>query len=155
MGHILAHPLERRLTHPVHQLALAYWMRCRKLPGGIPGRQDIDPVEIPSLLPWVNLIEVHRRPDRLAFRHRLVGTGIVDAWERDSTGRWFHEIYQPRKFASLQSRLEEVARTGDPAVLDDDLREVGKPHRAVSTLVMPLASDSRRVDMLLAVSQYL
>lgn len=154
MGQILIHPLQPLLTHPIHQMAFAYWMRRRRLTGAIPGRQDIDPIEIPSLLPWVNLIDVHRQPDGLAFRHRLVGTGIVDAWDRDSTGQWFHKLYQPRKLANMQPTLEEIVQLGEPAVLRDDLREVGKPHRTASTLIMPLASDGRRVDMLLAVSQY-
>lgn len=142
------------MTHPVHVMALAYWMRCRRLTGQVPGRKDIDPLEIPRLLPWVNLVDVHRQPDGLTFRHRLVGTGIVDAWDRDSTGHWFHELYEPRKMARMQPVLEQVVRIGEPTLLHDDLREVGKPYRTASSLVMPLASDGRIVDMLMTVSQY-
>jgi len=154
MATILAHPLERRLTSPIHLMALAYWMRCRRLTGGIPGRQHIDPLDIPSLLPWVNLVDVHRQPDGIAFRHRLVGTGIVEAWDRDSTGHWFHELYEPRKLARIQPTLEQIVGTSEPALISDDLREVGRPYRTASSLVMPLASDGRLVDMLLTVSQY-
>lgn len=154
MGHILTHPVERQLTHPIHRKALAYWRECRRLAGGIPGRQDIDPVDIPGLLRWVNLVEVHRRPGGLAFRHRLVGTGIVEVRNSDSTGLWFHELYDPAKLARLQPALEEVAQTGEPALISEDLGDIGKPHRTMSSLVMPLASDRRRVDMLLVVSQY-
>ncbi len=154
MGHILAHPLERRLTNPVHLMALGYWMRCRRTAGRTPGRKHIDPIDIPGLLPWVNLIDVHRRPSGLAFRHRLIGTGIVDIHDRDSTGLWFHELYEPAALARLCRGLEDAVRTGEPSLIDGDLSEVGKPHWKSMSLIMPLASDGRSVDMLLSVSQY-
>lgn len=50
-----------------------------------PRRCDLQPTEIPDLLPILNLIDVTGDP--LTFRHRLVGTEIVDWLERDATGK--------------------------------------------------------------------
>jgi hypothetical protein len=154
MGHIPTNPLERRLRHPPHQSALAYWAdRCRSV-GGTPGRRDIDPLDIPELLPWVNLVDVFRRANGLAFRHRLVGTAIVEMWNRDSTGLWFHELYAPEKMARVQPALEEAVLSARPRLVHDDLGEIGKPYWSLTSLVLPLASDRRNVDMLMLVSQY-
>ncbi|GHD48971.1 hypothetical protein GCM10017083_20700 [Thalassobaculum fulvum] len=154
MGHIPTNPLERRLRHPPHQSALAYWAdRCRSV-GGTPGRRDIDPLDIPELLPWVNLVDVFRRANGLAFRHRLVGTAIVEMWNRDSTGLWFHELYAPEKMARVQPALEEAVLSTRPRLVHDDLGEIGKPYWSFTSLVLPLASDRRNVDMLMLVSQY-
>ena len=53
-------------------------------PGRLPGRQHIDPVDFPTLLPFVNLVDVEREQGegeqgardagRMRFRYRLVGT---------------------------------------------------------------------------------
>lgn len=154
MGHILAHPLERRLTHPVHHMALDYWMQCRAAAGGTPGRQDIDPLDIPGLLPWVSLVDVHRRAGGLKFRQRLIGTAVVAMREHDSTGLWFDDIYGPAKLALLQSALTGVVQTARPDVIRDNLCDIGKPHRTICSLILPLATDRRQVDMLMAVSHY-
>ena len=50
-----------------------------------PNRADLNPAEIPDLLPILNLIDVAWRP--LAFRHRLVGTELVERLGRDATGK--------------------------------------------------------------------
>lgn len=154
MGQILGEPLERRLTHPLHRAAHAYWCRLGGPGGMLPGRQDIDPLDIPYLLPWVNLVEVHRLADRLLFRHRLVGTGIVEMSDGDHTGRWLHDIQRAEQLARLQRGYEAVIRTGEPDLLHDDLRDLGKPHWTRASLILPLASNHQRVDMLMIVTQY-
>lgn len=154
MQYILTHPLDRRLTHPVHHAALGYWVECGRRVDGTPGRQDIDPIDIPEILPWVSLIDVHRQSDGLTFRHRLVGTAVVEMRNRDSTGLWFHETYGPETLARAQPALAAIVETAEPDLVHEDLRDIGRPYRTLSSLVLPLASDRRRVDMLMALSQY-
>ena len=62
---------------------LDYWLEKR---GDRPAplREDIEPLEIPRLLPILHLIDVVQDP--LHFRHRLVGTELVDKMSRDVTG---------------------------------------------------------------------
>lgn len=154
MVHVRYDTLENRLQRPVHRSAFLYWSERQHLVGGIPGRQDIDPLDIPSLLPWVNLIEVHRSPGGLRYRHRLVGTAIVDIRDRDGTGRWFDELYGAERLSRVQRLLSTVVWSGLPNLFEDDLRDIGKPYWRHGALILPLATDHQRVDMLLCVSQY-
>ena len=60
--------------HPKIAATAEYWHSLA--PGeGFPGRQHIDPTDIPGLLPGVWLIDVQRNP--LSFMFRIVGTGVV------------------------------------------------------------------------------
>jgi len=151
---VLMDSLERRLRHSAHRAGFTYWQACRSRVAGTPGRQDIDPLEFPGLLPWVNLVEVHHRPEGPEFRHRLVGTEIVTMRNRDGTGRWFHDLYEPAKLKRVQRALSEIVKSGTPTLLQETLADVGKPHRTLSSLVLPLASNRRHVDMLMGISQY-
>ena len=66
----------------------AYW--CRKAPGAkLPRRADIDPSEIPHLLPHIRIVDVveHRR-----FRYRLVGTETRQQHKTDPTGRFLDTL---------------------------------------------------------------
>lgn len=158
MVQILKEPLESRLTYRLHQDALAYWRRLRGAGDALPGRQDVDPLDIPDLLPWVNLVEVHGGPHdgpaKPRFRHRLVGTGIVDMTDSDGTGRWLHDMLRTERMAQVGRMLEAVARTREPELMLDDLGGDGPRLWSPSSLVLPLAADRRDVDMLMLVTQY-
>ena len=53
---------------------LAYWRSLFK--GDVlPDRRDLDPVQIPKLLPGIILIDIHR--DHYRFRFRLIGERMV------------------------------------------------------------------------------
>ena len=55
---------------PLPLSAFNYWLgKTPKV--GIPGRQDIDPIEIPSLLPWIALTDIHRVDGGYKFSSRL------------------------------------------------------------------------------------
>lgn len=81
---------------------LAYWQsKCRD--GQLPLRADIDPIDIPKLLPNVLLIDVIGQPAH-DFVYRLLGTTIVDIdgvdfkgsllSEMVPTAEAFHHIWQ-------------------------------------------------------------
>lgn len=54
-----------------------YWLsRCRD--GRLPAKADIDPVDIPALLPHLIMTRVLRDdPDALDFEYRLIGEAII------------------------------------------------------------------------------
>ena len=62
---------------------LSYWDSIRH-GKSMPGRQDIDPGDIPAMLPFVFLVDVVDEGDD--FRYRLVGTDIVRNTKMDY--RW-------------------------------------------------------------------
>lgn len=66
-----------------------YWTRIRgdRL---MPRRQDIDPVDVWSLLPYVHLSEWHINPDRVFFR--IAGTELVATAGVELRGRWLNEM---------------------------------------------------------------
>lgn len=148
-------PVDLDLAAPEHMAAYAFWSARKPGVGLVPSRQDIDPLEMPrSLLPWINLIEVHRDGGALRYRHRLVGTGIVDMRNRDGTGRWFEDLYDEARLLRVHLVLDQVVRDCQPRILQDDLGNTGRSHRTLKSLVLPLAADGVTVDMLMAVSHY-
>ena len=66
----------------------AYWTgKC--FGRAMPRRTDINPREIPSLLPHMMILEIH---EPLRFCFRLVGTKICERWGDNHTGKWLDEL---------------------------------------------------------------
>ncbi len=72
------------------QDAYTYW-RAKAAAAGrdLPGRADIDPTEIPRLLPDVMLVDV--LPEG-RYRYRLIGTENSAAHGVSATGRFLDEV---------------------------------------------------------------
>lgn len=148
-------PIELQLNASAHIAAYAYWRARKPSLALLPSRRDLDPVDMPrSLLPWINLIEVHRDNGALRYRHRLVGTGIVDMRNRDGTGFWFDDLYDDTRILRVRRVLDLVVEDGHPRILEDDLGNTGRSYRILHSLVLPPASDGETVDMLMAVAYY-
>jgi hypothetical protein len=69
---------------------LAYWNEKRGS-RTLPLRKEVDPVELQKHLGSLNLIEC--LPGLTDFRYRLIGTSVVQAYGRDSSGRTVLELY--------------------------------------------------------------
>ena len=141
-------------AHPLTRHVYEYWLWKRDRRGALPGRQDVDPVELGNVLPWIWLVKVLNDPIR--FRFRLVGTAHVEAMGWDPTGRQIDDALPT--FARSASRVDlvEVVREGvvsyraGPTVValaksDDNCRE---------RLALPLAKDGSDIDMLLCMTLY-
>lgn len=133
--------------------AYAYWRKAHT-PAGLPGRPQIDPLQLRDLLPFVWLVDVQREPLRL--RYRLIGTAVVDVLGRDMTGQWFDEAHP-----DPQSQVSYLNRAG--SVIQERLPNWrrGRPnlwmhqtYTTVQNLIMPLAADGTHVDMLFNVSTF-
>jgi hypothetical protein len=139
---------EREEWHPKLQRLYEYWAAIR--PGGrrLPGRQHLDPADIPrDLLPFIWMLDIQREPFRI--RYRLIGTKIVAGMGRNPTGMWVDEAHphvldRPEFF----SRFQKVVKTGIPS------RRSGIPTIWLSdaylfeNLVLPFAADGENPDML-------
>ena len=130
-----------------------YWLSITPRGGGLPGRQHFDPLDIPSLLPWLWLVDVWRAP--LRFRYRLLGTEHVRVMERDMTGQWIDEAHAGftgsdtyPQFVAAAERAAIGYRKGEPPF------HVAKDHLEMERLLLPLAADGKAVDMLLAITVY-
>ncbi len=128
------------------QRLLEYWT-ARRDTRSAPRRCDVDPLEIPGLLPILNLLDVLRNP--LRFRHRLVGTEVVERMGRDVTGRFVGEdLYGPAtqeifdSFARLTAEIRPFRR-------HSRLSWNGQQWLILEALELPLVGDDGTVEMIL------
>ena len=123
-----------------------YW-RSKCVGGRLPARADIDPLEVPLLMPVMYLVDVERADGELRFRMRLVGTEVNTRFGRDSSGTWADEDEPLRKaLPDFQAAVE-----GRTPHYTSSARYTGKEHIGYDRLILPLAGDGETVDMLVGV----
>jgi len=129
-----------------------YWRSIQPAEDRLPGRQHVDPLAIPRLLPWLRLYDVQRAP--LRFRYRLVGTESVRLLGRDPTGQWFDEAFPNVLTTRSHENMVGVAMGGvlayrrgvPPAIL------VGHDNGDSEFILLPLARDGSAIDMLIGLT---
>jgi hypothetical protein len=128
-----------------------YW--CSKAPmAALPGRQHVDPVELPPrLLPHLILLDVERPPAGLRFRFRVASTSFTELVGREGTGLCFDELGAADRVEPVCSALSTVVTTGRPVFLAGRLTLLSRDYCRVKRLALPLARDGHQVDMIIAV----
>jgi hypothetical protein len=128
-----------------------YW-REKRGERPAPSRVDLVLSEIKPFLSIVNLIDVRKEP--LGFRHRLVGTEIVERLGRDATGCWVSSaLYGPAwedVFQGLRTVAEEVRPYRRLTRLDWHVR----PWLSMESLELPLLGEDGEVNMILRAASY-
>lgn len=140
-------------AHPVIRETYLYWHAARPAPDLLPGRRNIDPLNIPRLLPYIWLLEVHEpagkeRMPRL--RYRLLGSHVDLGFGSSKTGLWMHEVEpdfaaDPRLHGAYLAVIAEMRpnyRKGRPHF------SINRGASAVERIFLPLAGDGRNVDMI-------
>ncbi len=130
-------------------LGLRYWEERRR-DRCLPSRADIDPLDIPDLLPQVFLVDVGREP--LDFRYRLVGTQIVRHSAADYTGKSLHDLPEqcpPSRIWSLFQRVVEERRP-----FSAEVPYIHIPGKSVAMLATPLSDDETTVNMIFGMVQF-
>jgi len=120
----------------------------------LPGRQHLDPLELPKLLPNIWMLDIHRDPYR--FRVRLSGTAIVEFTKRDVTGRWLHDVYPDFENTDAYRCIRACAESGKPAFRRSNI--ISNPEQEfveAERIYLPLASNGRQADILFNMTQYL
>jgi hypothetical protein len=129
---------------------LEYWSALGR--GGLPGRDRFDPIAVPDLMGNLWILEIVRPGPR--FRYRLYGTRVSERLGSDLTGRWLDDVVPGVEethvwpaLLAVAERGEGVWRRGPPVVThaDDQVAEV-------EVTLLPLATDGRTVDMVLALT---
>lgn len=130
---------------PKLQCLLDYWEEKR---GNreMPSRADIDPSDIPHLLPNIYLIDVSYDPD--VYRFRLAGTEIVRLFHEEVSGKTIDQLATVPLRALLRSHYEDVIKARG-ALADADAFAVRRKNFAYNWLLLPLSAGGRVVDMLL------
>ena len=129
-----------------------YW---RTLSAGreMPARRDIDPVDIPDLLPYVLMVDVlYDPPD---FRYRLMGEHIVTMNRRSLAG-WALSglVAENPAQAEVRDFYAGIVRSRRPASHRVDYRDRNGRPRAASAWLAPLSADGQVVDILFGGMRY-
>lgn len=122
----------------------AYW-RDKRGSRSMPCRGDIDPTEIPRLLPNLQLVE--RIDGR--FRYRLSGTAIVAAYGRELTGKFVDEVIPRHRLAIAEMHYTTVYETRRAIFVRNKYTTTKSIDLIASRCVLPLSEDDRNVTMLL------
>ncbi|WP_417319684.1 PAS domain-containing protein [Emcibacter sp.] len=125
-----------------------YWL-SRRQDRVMPSRKDINPAEIPELLPHIIMLEVHGRPPQ--YRVRLTGTHVDMVLGMSLTGLWAHDIPDSQ---GLRSRFDWLVKHKRPYYSTDRLAFAAKEHKFYSCMVCPLSSDGETVDMIISSNDY-
>ena len=141
---IVAGPIgDERLQH-----LYAYW-RQKAANRSLPSRADLDPVEIPKLLPHIMLIDV--LPSG-GYHYRLIGTENARAHGINATGRSLDEVLPgPDYKAHVIALYDECVRTRRALYSEClflSLEQQG-PERHTKVLFLPLSDDGASVNIVL------
>jgi hypothetical protein len=139
------------LSAPRLREAFAYWHG--KLAGRkMPARRDIDPIEMPKLLPYVMLVDVLPAP--LDFRYRLIGTEARSILQQDYTGKRFSELPGKGKGSVVWDNCEQVVLTKAPFSRSPPYVGPERYFRNCENLLLPLSENDTEVAMILQVISF-
>lgn len=140
--------LPERIRAPSLRNLLGYWRAKNDHLGRMPARADLQPDEMLPFLPFVALITVQNQEPR--FQFRLVGTGIVGAFGRETTSRAVDETLFGDNAAEVEQFFSIPVQTHGPAYATGRYT-VAPTGRGLpfETLLVPLSSNGQAIDMLL------
>jgi len=135
------------------QGALDYWRR-QSDGKAMARRADVDPTDIPKLLPHVMLVEV--LPSG-RYRYRLIGTENAEAHGMNATGRYLDEVLPgPEYKAHVLGLYDECVRArralySECLFISPQLRA---PERHTKVLFLPLSEDGETVNQVFVVQVF-
>lgn len=127
-----------------------YW-RSKFRGQRLPARNDVDPIDIPDLLPGLVLIDVVNEGAKRRYRFRLAGTEFVNAVSQNLTGKWLDEVGPIGSTDAVIATYDEAVATKSPQCWESVIHVEGREHVRYRRLICPLASDGETVDMLIGV----
>ena len=124
---------------------LAYW-RSKRRARKMPARADIDPAEIPELLPFISLFDHEDR----RFRIRLAGHKIVEAYGVEPRGKYLDEL-MPKGRAELALRAyRAVVEHCRPVLARTNMITPRGTEFPLTRLLLPLSGKDDTVHFILA-----
>lgn len=132
---------------PPLPMLIAYWERKRGT-RIMPAPSDIDPVEIPRLLPYIAIGDVTRDP--LDMRYRLMGTRLIEMGGVDRTGTSIREGHEGERLVERLAALERMLASPGPVALGGRLDWLDRGYRKFQCVHLPLSADGVNVTRLLA-----
>lgn len=115
----------------------------------MPARRDLDPLEMVPWLPRTMLVDVSSAPFDLRFR--LVGTGLVNSYGREITGRRLRDLDLGGREEKIFREYAECVETRAPSYCIDEFDLASGRHLYFERLLMPLSDDGIAINMLFGV----
>lgn len=134
------------ISDPILQELYRYWAGIGK-PGDPPARSDLDPLDIPQLLPYIALVECYEEGRRIKFR--LVGTDV--AFGQDPTGKFLQDAVPAGAYGEHIAELYRIAAAGNTALYSEfayGYTAVTGP-RLIKRLFLPLSGTGEIPAMML------
>ncbi len=151
-GVVISMDISDQQLSSVQRDFFAYW---RKQAGGriAPRRQDLDVLDVPTLMPHVIIFEILRGP--LDFRYRLVGTAVREMSTREYTGMKMSEIDGRGPGSEIWSILDTVRVSQKPAYHSIPYVGPKKDFLKLNDLFLPLVDDNMETNMIMLVCHFL
>lgn len=125
----------------------AYWCNLRR-DRPMPARADIDPAEIPKILPYLMLTDVLENGQ---FRYRLIGTEVERSFGAPVTGRTLEELMFGEYLAYMTGLYRRVVEEKRPIFSVSRYGGTDRDHPLFTKRVMmPLSNQGASVDMVLS-----
>ncbi|MGO1119741.1 PAS domain-containing protein [Rhodovibrionaceae bacterium A322] len=133
--------------------AFAYWQQIKPKGAPAPTRAQLDPLDIPKLLP--NTILTELEPDLSNVTFRLVGTQVAIYSGFDFTGRTLIDSIKSLAWQKYWLAIyREIAEEGNCVFGKDRYDYSDKDHITFEWAMMPLSSDGKKIDMTFEVEGY-
>lgn len=133
--------------HPAIRQAVAYW-RSIHPDHGLPGRQHLDPIDIPGLLAHIRLVDVVGEPPR--FRVRLSGSHVESHLGIARPGEWFDALFEDFETTPTYDAFITAVQTRRPNWRTGVCElKCGDLYTPVERVQLPFARDGETVDMIM------
>lgn len=140
------------LRSEIVRATVAYWRsKCRN--GALPGRAELDPTDIPRLLPHLMLQDVRRDP--WDFRYRLIGTTVREHSRGDWTGRWMSEIPGQDETSTVFRVTRWACEHEAPAFFRPPYIGPHKEFKYCEAALLPWTGPEGRIDHILIAVEFL
>jgi hypothetical protein len=140
------------LRSSVIQDGFAHWQsKCP--PDGLPRRADINPFDIPRVMPQIVLLDVCHDPRD--FCYRVIGTSVVEYWSKDWTGACMSGIDGQGPTSKIWASCDKVVTSRRPLL--SRIPYVGPRAEFVSgeDIILPLVDAAGEIAMLLVFIAYI
>lgn len=134
------------ISDPRLKSLYGYWSD-KKGVRGLPGRQDIDPLEMKD---WLgNLMLIEFPGDITTYRIRLDGTNLEHYYGSRRTGRGIETLTSEEERDLIMEQYRPVIEEKQPAYIESDFINSDGVFSRQAKLILPLSTDGDRVDMVL------
>ena len=117
-----------------------------------PTLRDIDPVQIPDLLGFVNIFEVQDAPRD--YKVRLNGCEVSEMLGQEITGKYCSTVISGEDGVRCKVAFDLCVDRCHPVIVETSMAFCGKPYMAQTIVAVPLSGDGESVDMIVTAHSY-